>query len=120
MQSPRKVLNGFKKMAGEVNKKPLQILWIIVIVLFAIMCSVNLMANSIVMAMITGGMSIVLLFFALILWNRKVNYMIYIAIVSMSVMFVYFMITGGADGFSVIWILLIPIVSMQFMGMYII
>ncbi len=70
------------------------------------------------LTVITGSFSAVCLisFLLLSVFHRK-SCVSYIISVSTTLMFVSFLITGGIDGFSPIWICLLPSTSMFFLGM---
>lgn len=116
--SPFTALKRLKEMSGEVNKKQFKVLWIVIIVLFAVMTGVNIMVKSTIMTITTGAMTIFFILGALILWNRKVEYMVYVVIVCATALFTGYMVIGGNEGFSVLWILLAPIIGMHYMGLY--
>lgn len=80
-----------------------------------IMCVINIITVSHVMAIITGGLTV---------WC-VVNYIIYrrtksFGILSVgtlsaiSVMMMYFVVSGGEDGFSIVWLLLVPPIGIFF------
>ena len=118
MQKPKRFLKDFKEKAGIVDKKPLKVLWIFFIIVCTVMCGINLSVNSIRMAAITGGMGLWFFISAFLLWEINVKYMIYNAMTIVGIALLYFIISGGENGFSAIWVLLAPIVCMYFAGLY--
>ncbi|MBQ5851644.1 MAG: response regulator [Lachnospiraceae bacterium] len=116
--NPFIALKKLKEMSGEVNKKQFKILWVLLTILFVVMTGVNIMAKSTIMTITTGGMAIFFIISGFFLWNRKVEYMVYIVIFGAITLFTYYMVIGGNEGFSVLWILLAPIIGMYYMGLY--
>ena len=118
MKSPKEFLKEYKDLAGTVEKKPLQKLWIVFVMVCLLMCGFNICSGYKGMAFVTSGMAVWFIISGILFWNKKVEYMIYCALIFMAIVLAYFTIGGGADGFSVIWVLLVPSVCMYFTGMY--
>ncbi|MBQ7954506.1 MAG: response regulator [Lachnospiraceae bacterium] len=117
-KSPIKLLREFREWAGVVEKRPLQILWVCFIVVCLLMCIVNVVAESPKMVAINGGVALWFFVSGLFLWRKKIQYMVYNAMVGVFLMLGYFIVSGGEQGFSCIWVLLVPAVCMNFLGMY--
>lgn len=90
------------------------VLFVIALVMFLL----NLFEHVKNLTIITGSFSVICLvsFLLLVIWNlqKAVSYLISI---TTTVMFCSFLLTGGIDGFSPIWICLLPSTSMFFLGM---
>lgn len=112
------IIRDFKEKFGDIERKPLIIIWGLFGIVCLIMFMVNCISGSARMAYITGGsaiFSVVTLFF---LRKRKVRYMIFCSIPLIFTLMIYFVVSGGENGFSSIWLLLVPVVCLYIFGMY--
>jgi diguanylate cyclase (GGDEF)-like protein len=67
---------------------------------------------------VTGLFSALYLVIAVLLWKGKSRFFIsYLVSLSMLALFTYFLQSGGVDGFSTIWICLLPSLGVFFFGM---
>lgn len=82
----------------------------IIMVLFAFgMCILNLCTGSMRMALITGVMGAWFIFNIIISWNGKnIQFALANILTALGLMFVYFIVNGGENGFSVVWLFLVP------------
>ena len=118
IKNPRVMLRNFKEEVGEVDKKPLKIIWVVFIVVLMIMCGVNMAVGAVTVALIDGGIALWCFIGIFIFWKGNVRYMIYNAITIIFLLMCYLIVTGGGNGFSSIWLLLVPAVVMYFYGLY--
>lgn len=80
---------------------------------FAFVCAlfvpINLNVNNMMMALINGGISFVMLIgYLTIVKSRSLKYAIPMIALVLIFITVEYLITGGEDGFSILWVLLIP------------
>ncbi len=103
------LLKELKQEAGSASSKDFGLVIVTVSFIAMFMCILNICTSSFLMAAVTGGMS---------MWCA-VNYFIYkktksFAAVSIGtltaigIMMMFFVTTGGKDGFSIVWLLLVP------------
>lgn len=118
MKSPKDFLKKYKELAGIVDRKPLQKMWIVLILASMFTCFINIFSGHKEMVYTTIGMIVWFIISGVLFWNKKIEYMIYSALTFMGILLVFFMVSGGIDGFSVLWILLVPSVCMYFTGLY--
>lgn len=92
----------------------------VVLALVAIaMCVINIMEESWRMAVVTGGMA-VWIAVTLLIWRiMKHKQIIVISLLTAAyfLMF-YFLVSGGENGFSIVWILLVPPLVTYFYSLY--
>lgn len=82
------------------------------------MCLLNLFYQVANLMIVTGLFSVLYLVIAILLWKGKSRFFIsYVVSLSMLALFTYFLQSGGIDGFSTIWICLLPSLGVFFFGM---
>ena len=84
-----------------------------VCLVFAFVCAlfvpINLNVNNIAMALINGSISFLMLVsYLTIIKSRSLKYAMPIIIFVLFFITVEYLITGGEEGFSILWVLLIP------------
>ncbi len=110
-----KLLKDLKRDAETTDKTNTVLLTLSIGFICLIMCIINLFTSSYTMAVITGGLAV---------WSW-LNYLVYkrlhsftlISIGSLSaisVMMMYFVVSGGEEGFSIVWLLIVPSVGIFF------
>lgn len=78
---------------------------------------VNIIAQARALMVITGTFSLLAVIATLlVVIYRRTNIAAYLICVSVLLMFTYFLLTGGIDGFSPIWLCLLPSTGMFFLG----
>lgn len=91
---------------------------LIVSIVSGFMCMLNLIFHVTNLMIATGLFSILYLVIAVLLWKQKNQVVLsYIVSLSMLALFTYFLKSGGVDGFSTIWICLLPSLGVFFFGM---
>lgn len=115
----KKIIQEIKKDALKINEKELGIFCLTFIGVGSLMCLVNLLAASYRMAGITGGFAalIGIVMFTYRKTKKPVPVMTCLSI-GVFAMMVYFMVNGGENGFSSIWMLLVPPVAVYFFQLY--
>lgn len=122
MPNPKKNLHSyFKKMLSE-DKKRTRILSLtistIVLVLSIFMCILNLFSGTLYLVLLTGGLAVVLLLIIYILNKTgKEKTGLYLLATSILVLLTLLLINGGIEGFSPIWILLLPTTGFSLFGL---
>ena len=103
------LLRELKRDAEDTDDRSIELIIITVGFISLFMCVINIITHSYVMAAITGLLSV---------WCA-LNYLIYkktgsFTIISVNtltavgIMMMYFVVSGGKDGFSIVWLLLVP------------
>lgn len=91
---------------------------VIVSIVSGFMFFLNLFFQVTNLMIATGIFSVLYLLIAFLLWKHKNQQVIsFLVSVSMMALFSYFLISGGVDGFSTIWICLLPSLGVFFFGM---
>lgn len=115
----RKLPDEFKKSVSNIDGKALISFCTVFIVVCFAMCGVNILAQSARMAWITGGLGSVMLFSMVLYKLTKKLLPVVIALAgAIFVMMLYFIVNGGENGFSSVWMLLVPPVAMYFIQLY--
>ncbi|MCI8485084.1 MAG: response regulator [Lachnospiraceae bacterium] len=84
-----------------------------------IMCFLNLAAQSWVMAGITGGIGVLMLGNKFIFRvQERVRFVIWSIAAVLGFLMLYFLVSGGENGFSIVWMFLVPPAGMYFMSLY--
>lgn len=83
------------------------------------MCILNLVVGSYGMALITGGVGALMVAdMAILLIWKKEKFVSLNIIFAMVVMMLYFVIEGGEQGFSSVWLFLVPPAMMYFLNLF--
>lgn len=83
------------------------------------MCILNLFVGSWRMALITGGVGVLMIVdLAFLLVWKKVKFVAANIICFMMVMMLYFIVEGGEQGFSSVWLFLVPPAMMYFLNLF--
>lgn len=105
----REFLNEMKKDADESDRRSLWLITAAIAFIAMFMCCVNIFTHSSVMAVITGGLSLwcIVVFF---IFKKSGNLLAVSAgtLSAIGIMMMYFVVSGGVDGFSIVWLLLVP------------
>lgn len=112
-------LKELKKDADESDSRTLGLITFAVAFIGFFMCAVNIITRSWVMAAITGGLSLWCI--VVFLLFRKSGSLMAVSAGTLSaigVMMMYFLVTGGVDGFSIVWLLLVPPIGIYCYKLY--
>ncbi len=114
----RKFFREIIDEAAGKDSRMLAICSIIFSLVALFMCCVNVLSHSHSMAIITGGMGgILLVLFVLAQIFKRKKIILYSLIILAYLLMMYFLVTGGEQGFSIVWLLLVPPVSIYFWGL---
>lgn len=101
------------------DSKTLLVCGVVFVIVSFGMCLVNVFSDSGQMAMITGGVGTWILINTIIFAIRKSKRQIIFSIVLCAyLLMMHFLVSGGVDGFSIVWLLLIPPAATYFFGLY--
>ena len=112
-------LKELKKDADESDSRTLGLITFAVAFIGFFMCAVNIITRSWVMAAITGGLSLWCI--VVFLLFRKSGSLMAVSAGTLSaigIMMMYFLVTGGVDGFSIVWLLLVPPIGIYCYKLY--
>lgn len=112
-------LRELKRDADETSLSGVMMLIAAVGVVALVMCFVNLFSSAYVMALITGGLCVACVMDYFIYRFTK-NFMVtsIFGLVLIGAAMIYFLVTGGEDGFSAVWLLLIPPIGIYFFTLF--
>lgn len=119
MGKPQNLLQELKEDAKELDEKALQFFCVVFALVGGFMFVLNMSVNSPQIAYITGALGIWMLF-SLFLFHigRNVKWVVFSITLSMLLLLIYFLVTGGEKGFSIIWLLFVPPIGMFFLNLY--
>lgn len=115
--------NGFfakiKNDSENVDAKSLSTCCTSFFVVGAIMALFNYFTADYSMSVITASMSVFMLISSIVFhFTKKKNFIMNSVFIATFSLAMYFMISGGVDGFSIIWLLLIPPAAVYFAGLF--
>ena len=115
----REFLNELKKDAEESDSRTLGLITFAVSFIAMFMCLVNVCTRSWAMAAITGGLSLWCIFIYLAFKRSGSLFAVSAGTLSaVGAMMLYFLVTGGVDGFSIVWLLLVPPIGIYCYKLY--
>lgn len=119
MKNQKNLLQKLKNEAGVLDLRALQSFCMVFALIGSFMCVLNLTVHSWGMAAITGGIGVLMLIDLALLqiWHHTRFVVVNIA-ASMMVMMLYFVVNGGEQGFSAVWMFLVPPAGMYFLNLY--
>lgn len=113
------ILKNIKDVSRDFDKRSIYIACIAFSIISGFMCLVNVISGSTEMAYITAGLSGWFIITALIYKLSKSSFiMILFVDIAVYAVMMYFLITGGVDGFSIVWLLVVPPLASHFIGLY--
>lgn len=119
MKKQKNLLQMLKNEAGMLDLYALQSFCMVFALIGSFMCLLNLKVHSWGMAAITGGIGLLMLIDLALLqiWHHTRFVVINIA-GGMMMMMLYFVVNGGEQGFSAVWMFLVPPAGMYFLNLY--
>ncbi|MDY2847958.1 MAG: ATP-binding protein [Oscillospiraceae bacterium] len=109
------ILKDLKKDAENTDSRTIGVLTITLGFITLFMCIVNIATKSAVMVAITGVMSVWFIINYLVYRKWKSFAVISVAtLIAVGAMMLYFLVSGGKDGFSIVWLLLVPPIGIFF------
>ena len=101
--------NRINKAINELNVKSLCVCCFLIAAVSGFMCIVNICTSETVIAIITGSTAIWYLVNIIIFSFYKNRIQMVVAMmIGAYVMMMYYVISGGVDGFSLVWLLVVP------------
>ena len=119
IKSLKKTIREIKKDAYDIEEKELIGFCAAFFFVGALMCIVNLLVSSYRMALITGIISLIM-GGTMYGYRRSKKVFPVMCVLGSTVfaMMTYFLVNGGEHGFSIIWIMLVPPISVCFFQLY--
>ncbi len=115
----KKIFENIKKDFERLDETALCICCIVASAVLFIMMAVNMIVGSQTMMYITGGMALWCTLNMLVFLRFKKKTLLTCNILTAGfVMMMYFVVTGGEHGFSIVWLLIVPPALMAFLGLY--
>lgn len=115
----KNILQELREEVDKLDRKALEMLCVALAVIGITLFFRNFTAEIMHMAVITGGMGVgmTLTFLALKRGGSTRSGVISIMVVILILM-MYLLVNGGEDGFSIIWMLLVPPIGLYFLSLY--
>ena len=115
----KNLLRELKADAVNIDEKALQFFCMVFTIVGIFMFVLNTVLGYHFMAYVTGALG-VCMFITLLVLRKKGDIRIGVIniIVSMMVLLGYLLVSGGVEGFSIIWLLLVPPMAMYFLSLY--
>ncbi|MGN0638458.1 MAG: ATP-binding protein [Huintestinicola sp.] len=115
----REFLPELKKDADESDSRTLGLITFAVAFIGSFMCVVNIFTRCWEMAAISGGISLWCILIFIIFKKSGSLFAVSAGTLSaIGVMMMYFLVTGGVDGFSIVWLLLVPPIGIYCYKLY--
>ena len=111
----RNLIKDLKFDAKDINGKSIIMSKIMLATVCMIMCVMNITSNEIITAVITGGLSLLCIVNAIM--YKKFHSLNVTSILTLGVIGIVLMhavISGGTDGFSIVWMLMVPPLAIFF------
>lgn len=119
MNTNLSLLSELKEDASKLDSKSLYICCLIFEVVAIFMTFINIISKETVMTYVTAGISIWIAFSVIGYKILKKKTVLIVSILLCAyVAMMYFLISGGVDGFSILWLLLVPQATMYFFSLY--
>ncbi|MGN0674196.1 MAG: ATP-binding protein [Oscillospiraceae bacterium] len=108
-------LKDLKQDAEDTDSRSIGLIIITVGFISLFMCVLNLITQSYLMVIITGTLSLWCILNFLIYKKTKSFALISVGtLTAVGIMMMFFVVTGGKDGFSIVWLLLVPPIGIFF------
>ncbi len=119
MEKKYSKLQLIKEDSKRIDAKSLIMCCMILVGVAISMCIINVIVKSWIMAFITGGIGLwILLTLAVYTYLRKKELIIISILSAGYVVMTYFLVSGGENGFSIMWLLLVPPTVTYFFSLY--
>lgn len=114
-----KTLEQIKSSSRYVDNRTLWVCCITLDIVAIIMAVVNFAVGSYIMSAVTGAMAVfIFIAMMILLFSKKKKFPIISVFFSIFVLLIYFIISGGENGFSITWLLIVPPVALYFLTLY--
>ncbi len=105
-------MNLFRKKSLKMDEADLKTLiscCLLITIFASIMCVLNICTNHITMAVITGILALYFFVNIILFYIYKMHLQFFISMmIGAYALMMYFLISGGVDGFSILWLLVVP------------
>ncbi len=113
------LLSELKADADRIDSRSLYICCLIFAAVSGLMCMVNLATGTKFMAIITGAVAIWISISVVGHIISKKRLLFVVSLLGCAyILMMYFLISGGIDGFSIVWLLLVPPAATYFFSLY--
>lgn len=111
----RRLMKDLKFDAKDINGKSIIMSKIMLATVCLIMCVMNIISNQVVTAVITGGLALLCIANA-IMYKRfhTLNVTSILTLGLIGIILMHAVISGGTDGFSIVWMLMVPPLAIFF------
>lgn len=117
--SNNSLLGRLRTDAAKVEPRSLNLCCVILIIITAVMTIINVASGAHTMACVTASLAVWLVINLIIFRIVKSKTLLTTAtLLAGYLMLMYFVIDGGVDGFSIVWLLLIPPAASYFFSLY--
>lgn len=108
-------LRELKRDAENTDDRTISLITITIGFISLFMCIMNIVTESYIMVAITGALSVwAILNFFLYRKTKSFSLLSINTLPVIGIMMMYFVVSGGEDGFSVVWLLIVPPISIFF------
>lgn len=108
-------LRELKRDAENTDDRTISLITITIGFISLFMCIMNIVTESYIMVAITGALSVwAILNFFLYRKTKSFSLLSINTLPAIGIMMMYFVVSGGEDGFSVVWLLIVPPISIFF------
>ena len=113
------IFKNIKENSRNFNNSSIYIACVAFAIISGIMCIVNIFTGYTEMSFITAGLSGWFLLTALFYRLTKSSFLMVLFVdIAVYAVMMYFLISGGVYGFSIVWILVVPPIAIHFIGLY--
>ena len=117
--SNNSLLGRLRADAAKVEPKSLNLCCGILIVIMSVMTVINVASGAHTMAVITAALTLWFIINAIVFRITRRKTLLTAGILSAGyILLMYFVIDGGIEGFSIMWLLLIPPATSYFFSLY--
>lgn len=109
------LIKELKNDAENTDDRTIGLITITVAFISLFMCAVNILTDSALMTFITGALGILCIIDHFI--YQKTRSFLVLSVISLTAigsMMIFFVVTGGKDGFSIVWLLFVPPIGIFF------
>lgn len=109
------ILKELRKDAENTDSKTIGLIIVTVSFISLFMCTINIATHSTLMVYITGAAGIwYLLNYFIYKRTKSFLFLSISTLLAIGAMMIFFIVTGGKDGFSIVWLLLVPPIGIVF------
>ena len=113
------ILKNIRENSRDFDQRTIFIACVVFAMISCLMCLVNIFTNQTEMTCITGGLGVGFLLTAVQYKITKSPFIIALLVdIAVYAAMMYFLVSGGVDGFSIVWILVVPPLATHYIGLY--